>query len=56
MCHFGGESTVDTAHVAMGYSPSPQEPSDAQAWTYPIDTVLIRRLASIQTQALVFKD
>lgn len=42
MIHLG-ESSPDVAHVAMGYSPSPQEPEEAQPWAYPLDTVLIRR-------------
>ena len=42
MIHLG-ESSPDVAHVAMGYSPSPQEPEEDQPWAYPLDTVLIRR-------------
>ena len=37
------DSSADTSHVAMGYSPPPQEPEEGQAWSYPIDTVLMRR-------------
>ena len=41
-----GETSTDAAHIAMGYSPNPQKPDDGQAWAYPNDTILIRRLAS----------
>ena len=37
------DSTSDAAHVAMGYSPVPR-PADGQPWTYPQETVLLRRL------------
>ena len=37
-----GDSSSDTSHVAMGYSPSPPPPTEGQPWNYPKDTVLIR--------------
>lgn len=42
VCHLG-DSSSDAAHIAMGYSPSPQKPAESQPWAYPQDTCLIRR-------------
>ena len=38
-----GDSSSDTAHIAMGYSLPPVKPTEGQPWTYPQDTCLIRR-------------
>lgn len=42
ICHLG-ESSTDAAHIAMGYSPEPQKPPEGQPWSYPTETVLLRR-------------
>ena len=38
-----GESSSDTAQVAMGYLPSVDKPADGKPWTYPLEAVFIRR-------------
>ena len=52
-----GDSSSDTAQVAMGYSPPPDKPASGQPWSYPVDAVFIRRFESLSlTQCWVAID
>ena len=47
-----GDSSSDTAQVAMGYSPAPEKPPEGQSWNYPLHAVFIRRLELSLTPSL----
>ena len=47
-----GDSSSDTAQVAMGYSPPPEKPASGQPWSYPVDAVFIRRFGSLSDSML----